>query len=51
MLVISTLLLSILLVALALGIEDFDKEEIYGALILVGIPWSYLVGQLIQSLI
>ncbi len=51
MLILSTLLLSILLGVLAMEIHWFDKEEIYGALILIGIPWSYLVGQIIQKLI
>lgn len=51
MLIISILLLSILLLALAMEIQEFEMEEVYGALILVGIPWSYLVGQLIQKLI
>ncbi|WP_179865956.1 hypothetical protein [Bacillus pseudomycoides] len=53
MLILSVILLSIFLAAMATEVIDgmFEKEEVYAMVILIGIPWSYLLGQLIQKLI
>lgn len=36
---------------MSMEIDEFETDEIYIGLILIGIPWSYLVGQCIQSII
>lgn len=35
---------------MSMEIDEFETDEIYIGLILIGIPWSYLVRQCIQSI-